>query len=135
MAFSSGVKKLLLVPLAAGLLAASNGCALLVVGGAAAAGAGAVYYVSGELKDTESASLDTVNRATLAAMGDLKYAVVSDAKDSLNAKIIARTATDTKIEIQLAKQAPAVTEIRIRVGVFGDEQMSRQILEKIKARL
>lgn len=129
------MKKLLLVPLAAGLLAASNGCALLVVGGAAAAGAGAVYYVSGELKDTESASLDAVNRATLAALGDLKYAVVSDAKDSLNAKIIARTATDTKIEIQLAKQAPAITEIRIRVGVFGDEQMSRQILEKIKARL
>jgi hypothetical protein len=112
-----------------------NGCALFLVGGAAAAGAGAVYYIDGELKDTESAPLDAVHTATLAGLHDLQFAVVNDNKDALNYKILARTATDTKITIILAKQSSTVTEIRIRVGTFGDEQLSRQILDKIKAHL
>jgi hypothetical protein len=125
----------LVAALAVALLVFCNGCALLVVGGAAAAGAGAVYYVDGELKDTESASLDAVHAATLAGLRNMQYAIVSDAKDINDAKILARTATDTKIQIQLAKQSPSVTEIRIRVGTFGDESLSRQILDKIKAHL
>lgn len=129
------MRKILMIALAAASLALCNGCALLVVGGAAAAGAGAVAYTEGQLKDTEAASLDAVHTATLTALRDMQYAVVSDAKDVNNAKIIARTATDTKIEIQLAKQSPSITEIRIRVGTFGDEQLSRQILAKIKAHL
>jgi hypothetical protein len=129
------MKKSIVTLLAVVFLAFCNGCALLVVGGAAAAGAGAVYYIDGELKDTESASLDAVHAATLAGLRDMQYAVVSDAKDINDAKVLARTATDTKVQILLAKQSAAVTEIRIRVGTFGDEQLSRQILEKIKTHL
>ena len=129
------MNKKLMIVLCAASLALCNGCALLVVGGAAAAGAGAVAYTNGELKDTEGYSLDTVHSATLAGLHDMQYAVVSDAKDVNNAKILARTATDTKIQIDLIKQSPTITEIHIRVATFGDEQLSRQILEKIKAHL
>ncbi len=129
------MKKNLPLLLMAVLLVMGNGCALMLIGGAAAAGAGTVYYLDGELKDTESASLDAVHAATLAGLHDLQFAVVSDAKCINNARILARTATDAKIQIFLTRQSAAVTEIRIRVGTFGDEQMSRQVLEKIKTHL
>ena len=129
------MQKILCLALVTAALFLGNGCALFLVGGAAAAGAGAVYYIDGELKDTETASFDAVHTAALAAVRDLQFAVVSDAKDAINSKILVRTATDKKITITLAKQSPTVTEIRIRVGTFGDEQMSRQILDGIKAHL
>jgi hypothetical protein len=37
--------------------------------------------------------------------------------------------------VKLEKQSDTVTEIRIRVGTFGDEALSRQILDKIKTHL
>ena len=112
-----------------------NGCALFLIGGAAAAGAGTVIYLDGQLKDTEPASLDHAHAATLAGLRDLQFAVVSDAKDGITDKIIARTGNDKKVAILLTKQADTITEIRIRVGTFGDEPVSRQVLEKIKGHL
>lgn len=129
------MKNILLVIVAALSLAVLNGCAVLVVGGAAAAGAGTVVYLDGELKDTQSYSLEAVYSASLAGLKDMQFSVVNSSKDTINAKILARTATDTKVQITLTKQSPTLTEIRIRVGTFGDEQMSRQILDKIKAHL
>lgn len=129
------MKHIILVIVAALSLAVLNGCALLVVGGAAAAGAGTVVYLDGELKDTQNYSLEAVYSASLAGLKDMQFAVVNSSKDTINAKILARTATDTKVQITLTKQSPTLTEIRIRVGTFGDEQMSRQLLDKIKAHL
>ena len=119
----------------AGVLAFNGGCALFLVGGAAAAGAGTVAYVSGELKETEDVAYDKVYDATLAAMNDMQYAVVDKSKAGITAKIFVRTAGDKKIQITLDKQSASVTEIHIRVGTFGDESLSRQILDKIKSHL
>ena len=119
----------------AGVLAFNGGCALCLVGGAAAAGAGTVAYVSGELKETEDVAYDKVYDATLAAMNDMQYAVVDKSKAGITAKIFVRTAGDKKIQITLDKQSASVTEIHIRVGTFGDESLSRQILDKIKSHL
>lgn len=116
-----------------GALALFNGCAALVVGGAA--GAGTYAYVKGELKVTENATLDRAWRATQAAMNDLEFTVTSQARDALAGRLIARTALDKKIEIHLAKTGEKLTEIRIRVGTFGDEDLSRVIHDKIKQRL
>jgi hypothetical protein len=44
-------------------------------------------------------------------------------------------ASDTKIEIKLSKQADNTTKVEIRVATFGDEPMSRAILDCIKANL
>jgi hypothetical protein len=124
--------------LARGLIAVSilslcGGCALFVIGGAAAAGAGTYAYVDGELKGSEGVSLTTAYNATLAAMNDFQFAVVSKKSDAATATVIARTASDQKVEITLNKQSATVTEIRIRVGTFGDKDLSEQIREKIKS--
>jgi len=85
------------------------------------------------LKETEGVAYDKAYDATLAAMNDMQYAVVDKSKDGVTAKILARTGGDKKIQVTLNKQSATVTEIRIRVGTFGDESLSRQILDKIKS--
>jgi uncharacterized protein DUF3568 len=126
--------KILFMALLASVLVLSGGCIapVLILGGVAV-GAGAVVYVNGELKDTEAVTYDNAYDATLAAMSDLKYTVVSQQKDVLTAQIMARSASDTKIQVTLNKQSGTVTEIRIRVGTFGDEALSKAILDKIKS--
>jgi hypothetical protein len=125
--------KILLAMMLVSVLALGSGCALFVVGGAAAAGAGGYAYVNGELKETEGVSMDTAYNATLAAMGDLQYAVVSKPKDALTATITARTADDKKIVVKLEKKSASATEIRLRVGTLGDRAVSQQIIERIKS--
>jgi len=117
----------------AALLAFGSGCALFVVGAAAGAGAGTYAYVDGELKDTEAVSYDTAYDATMAAMKDMGYAVVENTKGETSAKITVRSTGDNKITITLNKQSSTVTEIRIRVGTFGDKNLSEQVLDKIKS--
>jgi len=127
--------KLLLVVLLALVLSLTSGCLLFVAGGAAAAGAGGYAYVRGEGVSTESAPLDRTWKAALAAMKDLEYPVTSQKKDALQAELTARNASDKKITVSLKKVSDTATEVRIRVGTFGDETLSRVILDKIKKNL
>ncbi len=129
-------KKLLTIGMAAVLLALANGCALFVVGAAAGvAGAGGYAYYKGEVKATEPTSLDRVWNATRAAMKDLEFPVTSQGKDALEGDLTARNASGKKIEIEMTKISDSATELRIRVGTFGDEALSRTILAKINSHL
>jgi hypothetical protein len=119
----------------ASLLALGSGCALFVVGAAAGAGAVGYAWVDGEVQSTESASLDRTWNATLAAMKDLEFPVTSQSKDALEANLTARNASNTSIAIKLKNLSNISTEIHIRVGTFGDESMSRTILNKINNHL
>ena len=112
-----------------------SGCGVLIIGGAAAAGAGTVLYVKGELKSTEESSLQKAWDATLAAMEDLNFVVVQRQMGDLAARIIARGEADKKISINLTRITDNITEIRIRIGTFGDETLSRLVLEKIKSHI
>lgn len=115
---------------AAGLL--SSGCVVVAAG---AAGAGTVAYVRGELQATLDKPLADVNRASLRAIEQLKFAKVSEKEDALTAQIVARTADDTKIEIKIESVSSALVKVRIRVGLVGDDRISHAILDKIKENL
>ncbi len=118
------------------LLAAAlglSGCALFLIGAGAAAGAGAVVYVSGELKATDEVAIDRAYRATLAAMDTLKFRVTKTQQDALAALVVARRADDTPVTIRLKRQTDTLTEVRIRVGTWGDESLSRLIHDKIRS--
>jgi hypothetical protein len=117
------------------ILVLGSGCFLVAVGAAGAAGAGTVAYIKGELDATLPSDLRSVDSATQRAIGQLSFAFVSDAADALNSDIVARTASDEKIEIKLLKQADNTTKVEIRVATFGDEPVSRVILDHIKANL
>lgn len=110
----------------------SIGCPAVLVGGAA--GGGAMAYVRGELKTTEEVSLNRAWRASQMAMSDLEFTISNKEKDAFDARINASGAGGKAIDVALKKISPTRTEIRVRVGLFGDESLSRQILEGIKKR-
>ena len=121
------------VALAAAVAVLQTGCVLFVAGAAAAAGVGTYAYVNGELKGSEAVSLDKAWDASQAAMKDLEFPITTKSKDALQAELTARNSADKKIVIALKKVSDGATEIRIRVGTFGDESLSQLILEKIKS--
>lgn len=125
------LRRLFVVALLGASLAGLSGC--LVV--AAGAGAGAVAYVRGELEANLTHDYDKVVDSARGAIKNLEFAKVSENKDALKAVLVARTAMDKKIEITISNSGKKLTNIKIRVGVFGDEQLSMSILDKIKAGL
>lgn len=119
----------------AAILALSSGCFAVAVGAAAGAGAGTVAYIRGELDATLGSGVDRTVNATDSALAQLGFAKVSETRDELAAGIIARTSDDKKIEIKVTKEAEGLSKVSIRIGTFGDEAISRAILDKIKANL
>lgn len=117
-----------------GLLVCS-GCAVLVVGGAAAAGAGTVLWVKGQLTANVDAPLERVWAASQEALNQLRMPVTSQEKDALQGTLIARAAGDKKVTVQLKKVSGTTTQVGIRVGTWGDQVTSQQILDAIRARL
>lgn len=109
-----------------------TGCVAVLAGGAAA---GTVAYIRGDLQAVVDSNLDRTGNAVQRAARDLDLIAVSDAKDQTSAKYIFRTATDRKIEVNLKHATDRTTNISIRVGVFGDETLSRQFYDRIRARL
>lgn len=124
--------RLLAALLAALPIAFTSGCLAVAAG---AAGAGTVAYIRGELDTSLSYNLDAVDRATNRAAEQLRFAKINEGADALARVIVLRTAEDKKIEVKLTRTTDTLTQVRIRVGVFGNEAVSRALLEKIQANL
>jgi uncharacterized protein YpuA (DUF1002 family) len=125
----SPVKKLFIL---FGLLAVTlmfYGCAAAVVGGAA--GAGAVLYSKGELKSAENAPLEEVYDAAVDTMKSMNFDVINQEKNQLEAKLVAKADNGDNIDIKLEQKPNDITEMKIRVGAFGNEDQARVIQEKI----
>lgn len=115
------------------ILAVQCGCVAVVAG--AAAGAGAVAYVRGELQAKLDRRYEVVERAANHAIEELQFKKISENKDALTAIIVARTAEDTKVQIKVLRVSDNAATVQIRVGLFGNEALSRIVLDKIKEAL
>jgi Protein of unknown function (DUF3568) len=115
---------------AAAALSLACGCLVIAAG---AAGAGTVAYVRGELDATVGSDYERVIDASNRALDQVQFVRISEKRDAFSAVIIARTAEDKKVEIRLTKEGDRLTKVQIRIGVFGNEERSRVILEKIQA--
>jgi hypothetical protein len=116
----------------ASLVAFQSGCLLVAAG---AAGAGTVAYVRGELDASLSGSYDSVVKAANRALDDLQFKKINETKDAIKTVLVARTADDKKVRIEITKVSDTLTKVEIRVGVFGNENLSRTILDKIQKNL
>jgi len=123
-------KKLLLTFILGLSLLVNSGCPAFLIGGAA----GTAVYIAGELKSTEEVSLNTAWDATQKAMKDLEFTIISKEKDVFDGQLIAKGAAKKIIKIKFHRQSDTLTEVRIRIGTFGDKSLSQQILETIKKR-
>jgi len=108
-----------------------SGCIVLAAG----AGAGTYAYVSGAVETTLAAPIDRVNTAALAACGELGFTGAASTGDALEKDIAARTGKDEAVKINMTKDGDNSTKVSVRIGNFGDEARSNQILDAIKKRL
>jgi hypothetical protein len=112
-----------------GLLLGTTGCfGLLLVGGA---GTSAIAFATGELRSTEKGPLTELDAACASAVDVLGYDEVETERDADRIRWRARTASGEPVTIRLIAKGPESTEVRIRIGVFGDEAKSRLVLEEI----
>lgn len=110
-----------------------SGCAAaLLAGGAAAAGAGTVMYINGELKVLEEVSLEKAWEAAQTAAKSMRLFTTDKQRDALTAKLTVMGTDEKKVQIALKSQAGGLTEIRIRVGIMGDRNLSERILEEME---
>jgi hypothetical protein len=120
------------------LLAAPHiaGCAAALLAGAAGGAAvGTAAYVNGEHSQVYNANADRTWQATMAALKDMNIRVDKSNKDGLGGTIEGERADGTNVTV---KQEPAEngnTQVKIRVGTFGDQAASEAIQQRIAARL
>jgi len=112
-----------------------TGCAAALVGAGAGAGVGAYAYSKGELKSVETASVDKVWKAVEKTVDEMGFVVQSKSKDALAGIVEAQGANDKKITIKINFVTEKTTEVKIRVGFFGNETYSYQILKTIRSHL
>jgi uncharacterized protein YqfB (UPF0267 family) len=62
----------------------------------------------------------------------MRFVVKKFEKAASSVQFVALSADDKTITIKLKKKNDYLTEISIRVGTFGDESLSKKILEEIK---
>ncbi len=107
-----------------------TGCPALFVGAAGGAVAGALYY-QGELKADVDATPPATIAATEKAFRDLIWSKeIVDVTDT-DGLATARTATGKEVKVTVAAKTPEVSTVAIRVGTFGDENLSRLLYDRI----
>lgn len=118
---------------AAGLSILLSGCLGLAAG--AAAGAAGLAYIQGALQGTVDASPQKFIDAAQATLKEMGFAVQETAADEAEGHINARTANDRDINITAEKKTENTTSVRIRIGTFGDEELSREIYNRTVEKL
>ncbi len=102
---------------------------------AAAGAAGGVLYAKGDLESTLSATPARIAAATEKAFTEMKIAKTSAVSSDLDAQVIGRSATDKKITVTSKAKGDKISSISIRVGTFGDKDLSQVLFDKIKKNL
>ena len=118
-----------LVALSLTCAAPAVGCVAAAVG--AGAGVAAVKYKQGTLDGTANATVPAAQQATVDAMGRLGLPVTSQRGDSATARVESRYSDGKTVSVDLERKGPGMTEVAIRVGTWGDQSRSEQLMGQI----
>lgn len=113
----------------------AGGCTALWLAGGAAAGAGTAAYVHGDLDKILQADYSEVWDASQDALEELNIKITEKEEKTNQGVIKGRMADDKSVSIRITPQTKGNTKLSIRVGVVGNEEESRKILDAIEARL
>jgi len=123
-----------------GLAGLSNGCTSTAVVGAAGVTAGfglaqtqAQQFFAGSLKGARLISLDMAKQATLAAIQELQLDILKYREGEYDAYYRVQAEGGPEIKIQVTAKSPLITKFSVRVGIMGDQAVSRLILARIDA--
>jgi hypothetical protein len=133
-------KRLLILAVFGGILLAQSGCLVAAVGACAGAG-GAYAYYHGNVSDDYSAEFGQVYQASKEALADMAMPVITEKHDGLTGTIESSLSDGTKVTISL-EEKPRIkpedghtTEVGVRVGYFGDQSLSSNMMDKIRVRV
>jgi hypothetical protein len=132
--FKSGIQSFFLYALIGAStlgLMLSAGC----VAPSAVEQADAATYVRGDLATSLPRDFNVVLEATHRAIKKLGFTEISVQNEPLSAVVVARATGGRKIELSISGAGKGLTNIKIRVDLFGDEQFSRSVLDGIKAEM
>jgi hypothetical protein len=80
-------------------------------------------------------SPDKVTTAAQKAAADLNLLDINAAGTKVDGKVSARTAQGDDVSIDIEQAGENVSKVTIRVGVTGDEAVSKQLMDRIKSHL
>jgi len=109
-----------------------GGCGFLA--GAAVAGGG-VYYMQGEASKWYAKSVPEVYEASVEALEELDVIVTERMKSDVEASIKGRTAGGDAVTLKVKQKGKDVAEVKLRVGIMGNEEYSHLILTRIDRKL
>lgn len=116
----------------------AGGCGAPVIitsAGLTAAQVGASEFADGDLESAHAATFNDVFAAAVAAVEDLGYLKIHSSFGERVGTIRAYELGGTRLEVLIEKRTEVITTMAIRVGVFGDQSLSRLVLANIQARL
>jgi hypothetical protein len=111
------------------------GCSSLLDKGGSAFPSSFAEFVRGDLYSTEEVGIKQAKKAVPEGLKDLGYRVTQEEVEKESAYYVAEGTGERLIRIWLKKESGTTTEFRIRVGLDGDEPLSRFVLAKVKTRL
>lgn len=129
-----------LAAVAAAFILAS--CApVYITAGLSVAQVGTAAFNNGQLLSARQASLEETWAAAIGALEELEFDIRTlrppdDPEGSgRTAYVMARDDGGPSVKIKLEAASEAVTRIRIRINIFGDQALARLVLSRIDARL
>jgi len=122
-------KKLAVIVLLLALVPCLCGCFVLLAG--AAGGAGAAAWLSNKLTQEVNAPFDKSIEASKAALKSLKLIVEKETRKDNVAQIMSNYTDGRTIWIDIHNLTPRTSRVEVRVGVSGDEEAARKIMDKI----
>lgn len=111
------------------------GCAPAIIAAAGLAAASAIVWHRGWLKQTLPTPHDRVYRAARSALDDLDIVLESETFEADRGVLDGYDADSHRVMVKTRSEGETSTEIRIRVGLWGDQARSVEILEQLKKHL
>lgn len=108
---------------------------IVATAGLTAAQTGTGAYVRGVLQGARLVDLERAIKATDAAIENMGYEVLGRRIDDDDARYDLRQEQGSRIRIRLERRAENVVKFHVRVGVFGDQAISRLVQSRIDAHL
>lgn len=90
-----------------------------------------ITFEAGELRSDEKIPLAELDLACGEAVETLGYDEIKTTREEGQIGWTARTAGGDPVELRLTMKSSKRTELRIRIGVLGNEARSRLVLEQI----
>ncbi len=105
------------------------GCFVLLAG--AAGGAGTAAWLSNKLTREVNAPFNKSIEAAKSALKSLKLQVEKETKKDNVAQIMSNYSDGKTIWIDIHNLTPKTSLIEVRVGIAGDEEAARKVMDKI----